>query len=77
MRLSESLLSDLDALVAKGAYQSRAAAIRAGIEAILHAERQRRIDREIVEGYTLHPPTEAEAHAAFVSMRDAIAEEPW
>ena len=77
MRLSESLLSDLDALVSKGAYQSRAAAIRAGIEAILHAERQRRIDREIVEGYTLHPPTEAETHAAFVSMRDAIAEEPW
>ncbi len=77
MRLSESLLSDLDALVSKGAYQSRAAAIRAGIEAILHAERQRRIDREIVEGYTLHPPIEAEEHAAFASMRDAIAEEPW
>ncbi len=77
LRLPESLLVDLDALVSKGRYRSRSAAIRDGIEAILSAERQRQIDHEIVDGYTRHPPGEAEQQAAFTSMRDAIAEEPW
>ena len=77
MRLSETLLADLDALVAGGVYRSRAAAIRAGIVAIIDGERQRRIDRQIIDGYTRHPPTPAEARAALASMRDAIAQEPW
>lgn len=77
IRLSGSLLAELDALVSSGAYRSRAAAVRAGIEAILDAERQRRIDLEIIAGYTRHPPTEADARAAFASMREAISEEPW
>ena len=77
VRLSETLLADLDALVAGGVYRSRAAAIRAGIVAIIEGERQRRIDRQIINGYTRHPPTPAEAQAAFASMRDAIAQEPW
>lgn len=77
IRLSETLLADLDALVVAGAYRSRAAAIRAGIVAIVHAEQQRRIDRQIVDGYTRRPPTPAEEQAALASMRDAIAQEPW
>lgn len=77
IRLSEALLADLDSLVAGGAYRSRAAAIRAGIHAVLHTERQHRIDQEIIDGYTRHPATEAEAQSALASMRDAIAEEPW
>ena len=77
IRLSSALLADLDQLVLNGLYQSRAAAIRAGIEAIIEADRQRRIDREIVAGYTRHPPTEAEERAAHASMREAIEEEPW
>lgn len=77
MRLSETLLADLDALVAGGVYRSRAAAIRAGIVAIVNGERQRRVDRQIINGYNRHPPTPAEAQAALASMRDAIAQEPW
>ena len=77
VRLSEALLADLDALVSGGAFKSRAAAIRAGIEAVAHAEQQRRINQEIVDGYTRHPPTEAEAQAALASLRQAIEEEPW
>ncbi|MCY4193708.1 MAG: ribbon-helix-helix domain-containing protein [bacterium] len=77
LRLSEALLADLDALVADGAYRSRAAAIRAGIQAILHKERQRQIDREIIDGYARHPQTEAEKQTALASMRQAIEEEPW
>lgn len=77
IRLSSDSLADLDELVRDGVYRSRAAAIRAGIEAIVEADRQRRIDRQIVAGYTRRPPTEAEARAARASMREAIEEEPW
>lgn len=77
VRLPESLLSDLDELVTSGAYESRAAAVRAGIEAIKQIELQRRIDRAMVDGYTRHPPTETEQHAALASLREAILDEPW
>jgi Arc/MetJ-type ribon-helix-helix transcriptional regulator len=77
VRVPEELLSELDALVASGAYESRAAAVRAGLEAITALERRRQIDRAIVAGYQRTPPTAVENDAAIASLRDAIAEEPW
>jgi Arc/MetJ-type ribon-helix-helix transcriptional regulator len=77
VRLPEELLSELDALVASGAYESRAAAVRAGVEAITALEHRRQIDRAIVAGYQRTPPTAVENDAAIASLRDAIAEEPW
>lgn len=77
VRLPAPLLASLDALVESGAYESRAAAVRAGIEAITRLEQQRRIDRAIVSGYTRLPPTDAEGRAAIVSLSEAILEEPW
>ncbi len=77
IRLPEPLLSDLDELIKIGAYASRAAAVRAGIEAIVKLELQRRTDRRIVDGYTRQPPTETEELAALASLREAILDEPW
>ncbi len=77
VRLPELLLSELDDLVASGAYKSRAAAVRAGIEAIMNLEQQRRTDRAIVDGYTRQPQTETEERAALSSLREAILDEPW
>ncbi len=77
VRLPAPLLASLDDLVESGAYESRAAVVRAGIEAIARLERRRRIDRAVVDGYTRLPPTEAEGRAAIVSLREAILEEPW
>ncbi len=77
VRLPEPLLADLDELVKSGAYESRAAAVRAGIEAITKLENQRRTDRAVVDGYKRHPPTETEEHAALASLREAILDEPW
>lgn len=71
------LLARLDDLVESGAYESRAAVVRAGIEAIAQLEQQRRIDRAIVDGYERLPPTEAEDHAAVASLIEAILDEPW
>jgi Arc/MetJ-type ribon-helix-helix transcriptional regulator len=77
VRLPEELLNELDALVASGAYESRAAAVRAGVEAITALEHRRQIDRAIVAGYQRTPPTAVENDAAIASLRNAIAEEPW
>ena len=77
VRLPEPLLEVLDDLVTRGVYESRAAAVRAGIEAVLELDRRRLTDRAIVDGYRRDPHTEAEREAAISSLRDAIAEEPW
>lgn len=77
VRLPGELLSDLDALVARGVYESRAAAVRAGVEAITALQRRREIDRAIVTGYQRNPPSAVDDDAAVASLRDAIVDEPW
>jgi Arc/MetJ-type ribon-helix-helix transcriptional regulator len=77
VRLSEELLAEVDELVARGIYDSRAAAVRAGLEAVADAERRRQIDRAVVDGYRRIPPGETEHEAAVASLRDAILDEPW
>jgi Arc/MetJ-type ribon-helix-helix transcriptional regulator len=77
VRVPGDLLAVLDDLVARGAYDSRAAAVRAGIEAVLELDRRRLTDQAIVDGYRRVSPTEPERKAAIGSLRDAILEEPW
>ncbi len=77
VRLSIDLLRRLDEFVHAGLYESRAAAVRAGIEAIAEIEQRRQVDAAIVEGYKRIPPTRLEEAAALESLREAIAEEPW
>lgn len=77
VRLPEELLSELDDLVSRGVHASRAAAVRAGIEALLELDRRRVTDIAVVEGYRRSPPTKAEHDAAVASLREAILDEPW
>jgi len=77
VRLPAEQLAVLDDLVDRGVYETRAAAVRAGIEVVLELDRRHRDDRSIVEGYQRMPATDAEKAAAIASLRDAIAEEPW
>lgn len=77
VRLPQDLLVKLDNLVRSGVYQSRAAAVRAGIEAIAQTERRRELDQSIIDGYTRIPPTRLEEEDGLASLRHAIAEEPW
>jgi Arc/MetJ-type ribon-helix-helix transcriptional regulator len=77
VRLPEELLVGLDDLVRRGVYDSRAAAVRAGVEAIMESDRRRQIERAVIEGYRRLPPTKLEDKAAIASLIDAIAEEPW
>lgn len=77
VRLPEELLAELDELVARGMFESRAAAVRAGIEAVTAAARRQAVDRAVADGYRRTPQTRAEELAALASLREAIAEEPW
>lgn len=77
VRLPEQLLALLDDLVDRGIYESRAAAVRAGVEAVVEFDRRSLTDRAIVDGYHRMPPSDAERQAAIASLRDAILEEPW
>lgn len=77
VRVPGEQLELLDELVRRGVYDSRAAAVRAGIDAVVELARRRQDDRDVVAGYQRIPPTEGERIAAIASMRAAIAEEPW
>jgi Arc/MetJ-type ribon-helix-helix transcriptional regulator len=58
VRLPAPLLGEVDALVDTGRYETRAEAIRAGIEHLVEAERRRRIGDAIVDGYARRPQAE-------------------
>ncbi|MGH9064050.1 MAG: ribbon-helix-helix domain-containing protein [Acidimicrobiales bacterium] len=77
VRVPEELLGAVDQFVAEGIYESRAAAVRAGMEAVVELHQRQRTDRAIVAGYSRIPASKAETSAAIASLRDAIAEEPW
>ena len=77
VRLSEDLLEGIDELVERGTYESRAAAVRAGLELLVELARRRAVDDAIVQGYEQIPPTRGEEASALASLREAIAEEPW
>jgi len=77
VRIPEALLAALDELVSRGVYESRAAAVRAGIEALLELDRRHLTGAAVIEGYRRTPPSEADREAALASLRAAILEEPW
>jgi Arc/MetJ-type ribon-helix-helix transcriptional regulator len=77
IRLPEELLDRVDELVEEGVYESRAAAVRAGLEILAELARRRALDDAIVRGYERLPPTPAERASALASLREAITEEPW
>ncbi|MGH2722699.1 MAG: ribbon-helix-helix domain-containing protein [Actinomycetota bacterium] len=77
VRVPEDLLARVDELVERGVFESRAAALRAGLEIVTSLEHRRAVDRAIVEGYDRVPPAAVEEAAALASLREAIAGEPW
>lgn len=77
VRIPDEQLQAIDDMVARGKYATRAAAVRAGIDAVVEIDRRRQVDQQLVEGYARTPPTAGEQAAAIASLRDAIADEPW
>jgi Arc/MetJ-type ribon-helix-helix transcriptional regulator len=77
VRMSPDRVERVDALVASGAYRTRAEVVRAAVDDLLRLEEERAIDRAIVEGYARTPQTEDELRWADAAARRSIADEPW
>lgn len=74
VQLTDEIVSELDELAARDK-RSRSELIRQAIEELLHAEREREYDRQIVEGYTRLPTTEEEMRWAEDNTRRLLDEE--
>ncbi|MCP3973287.1 MAG: hypothetical protein GY720_02200 [bacterium] len=77
VRLDSEMLARLDGLVGRGEFDSRAAAVRRGLEIVLRLAKERRIDAAMVAGYTRIPPTVWEDTHALVATIDSIEDEQW
>ena len=76
-RMPDERVEQLDALVASGAFPTRAAAVRAAIDQLLASLESEAIDRAIIDGYTRIPQTDEDVRWAEAAARRSIAEEPW
>lgn len=77
VRMSPDRVERVDALVASGAYETRAEVVRTAVDALLQREEEEAIDRAIVDGYTRIPQTDEELRSADLDLIDSIREEPW
>ncbi len=77
VQLSDELLGQLDARVAREG-RNRSELIREALSAYLAVDREAKIDRLIVEGYTREPQTAEELAYAELGTRTMLANvEPW
>lgn len=76
-RVEETLAQEVDRLVEEGVVESRSAAVRLGLTALVERNRRRRVGESIVDGYLRQPQTEAEIGWADEATARMIADEPW
>lgn len=77
VKLPDGLVRRMDLLVGGGAFASRSALVRRGIELALRLADQERIDRAYEEGYSRAPETDQEIEEARRLAELSIEEEPW
>jgi Arc/MetJ-type ribon-helix-helix transcriptional regulator len=77
VRIPDELAKDLDELVARGKFDTRAEAIRSAIRELVETERRREIGDRIAEGYRRLPQTDEEVAVAEAAAIRSIREEPW
>ena len=77
IRLPDELVADLDWVVMRLKYDSRAEAMRDALIKLVDQERRRQIDEQYIEAYTRMPQTEEEmADIAFQSW-DLDDDDDW
>jgi Arc/MetJ-type ribon-helix-helix transcriptional regulator len=77
VRIPDALAESLDELVASQRFESKAEAVRTALEALVEAERRRRVGELIAEGYRRIPQDDDEVDAATKAAIRSIHEEPW
>lgn len=77
VRVPDELLERIDRLVVGEQVESRADAVRQGLEYVVAVAERHRIDLEIVEAYQRTPPAQEDEALAEAALRASIQEEPW
>jgi Arc/MetJ-type ribon-helix-helix transcriptional regulator len=77
VRIPDGLAESLNELVESGRFETKADAVRTALEALIDAERRRRIGEVIAEGYRRIPQDDDEVRAATRAAIRSIHEEPW
>jgi Arc/MetJ-type ribon-helix-helix transcriptional regulator len=77
VRIPDGLAESLDDLVSTGRFETKADAVRTALEALVDAERRRRVGELIAEGYRRIPQDEDEVETATAAAIRSIREEPW
>jgi len=75
-RIPNELLAEVDRLVSAGDYGSRTDVVKAALQRLLAAARERELDAAIVAGYQRVPDAEADPWVD-AATRALVAEEPW
>lgn len=75
VRIPERDVSALDDAIARGRFPNRAAAVREGLELLLHREREREIDEVYRRGYRERPQEEAVGDAGLAAFAAFVASE--
>ncbi len=76
-RLDDTLMAEVDALVADGVVATRSEAVRVGLLQLVDRHRRRRVGAAIADAYRRLPQTEDELGGLDDATRALIAEEPW
>ncbi len=76
-RIDEQLAAAVDELVAAGVVGSRSAAVRLGLQRLVHRHRRNQVGARIVEELRAQPQQEAELGWADDATIRIIADEPW
>jgi len=77
VKLPESLVREVDELVARGVFPNRSSVIRQGLEALVDAQRREAMARAYQRGYEASPESEAEMAEATRLAIAAVNDEPW
>jgi Arc/MetJ-type ribon-helix-helix transcriptional regulator len=77
IRIPEALAVSLEELVESGRFETKADAVRTALEALIDAERRRRIGEVIADGYRRIPQDDEEVQASTRAAIRSIHEEPW
>lgn len=77
VRIPDELAESLEQLVESGRFETKADAVRTALEALIDAERRRRIGEVIADGYRRIPQDDDEVRAATRAAIRSIHEEPW
>jgi metal-responsive CopG/Arc/MetJ family transcriptional regulator len=77
IRLPDELLRDLDWVVLRLDYDSRAEAMREALKRLIDQERRRQIDEQYVDAYTRMPQTEEEMADIPFQSWDLDGDDDW